>query len=37
MGGEGKGREREKGGGRKWKGVWAPNVHDRLTPLNPGF
>ena len=26
-GGEGKGR------GRKWEGVWAPNVHDRLTPL----
>ena len=32
MGGEREGRE--KGRGRKGKGVWAPNVHDRLTPLS---
>jgi len=34
--GKGRGGEREgrgKGRGRKWEGVWAPNVHDRLTPL----
>jgi len=33
---EGKGRGRGgegKGRGKEWKGVWAPIVHDRLTPL----